>query len=57
MTPNEFLNMTVADVLEVLTDNNGDSLEVKITKDDGTGILIRISYEPVEETDEYTRSD
>lgn len=52
MTPNEFLNMTVADAMKMLTDNNGDSLEVKITKDDGTGILLRFSYEFVEETDE-----
>lgn len=52
MTPNEFLNMRVADVLEVLTDNNGDSLEAKITKDDGNGILVKISYETVEENNE-----
>lgn len=52
MTPNEFLNMTVADVLKMLTDINGDFLEAKVTKDDGNGFLVKISYEPMEETDE-----
>lgn len=48
MTPNEFLDMTVKDVLNMLTDSYGDSLEAKITKDDGSGILVKISCETVE---------
>lgn len=52
MTPDEFLNMTVSDVLKMLTDSDSNSLEAKITKDDGNGILVKISYETVEETDE-----
>lgn len=48
MTPNEFLNMTVANALKMLTDSDSNSLEAKITKDDGNGILVKISYETVE---------
>lgn len=48
MTPDEFLNMTVADVLKMLTDSDSNSLEAKVTKDDGNGVLIKISYELVE---------
>lgn len=48
MTPGEFLNMTVADILKRLTNSDSNSLEAKITKDDGNGILVKISYEPVE---------
>ncbi|WP_367006441.1 hypothetical protein ABZ559_11140 [Streptococcus sp. ZY19097] len=48
MTPDKFLNMTVADVLKMLTDSDGNFLRAKITKDDGNGILVKISYEPVE---------
>lgn len=48
MIPEEFLNMTVANVLKMLTNSDSNSLEAKITKDDGNGILVKISYEPVE---------
>ncbi|HFR3411461.1 hypothetical protein ACVC7T_03785 [Streptococcus sp. P25B114] len=48
MTTNEFLNMSVADVLKIITENDSDYLEAKITKDDGRGILVKVSYEPVE---------
>lgn len=41
MTPNEFLNMTVADALKMLTDSDSNFLEAKITKDDGNGILVK----------------
>lgn len=52
MTPNEFLNMRVADVLKMLTNADSHFLEAKVTKDDGNGFLVKISYEFVEETDE-----
>ncbi|HEL2442085.1 TPA: hypothetical protein U1V47_002064 [Streptococcus suis] len=48
MTPDIFLSMTVADVLKLIKEDDGDFLEAKITKDDGNGILVRISYELVE---------
>ena len=44
MKPNEILNMTVANMLDILTDNNSDVLEFELTKDDGTGISFRFSY-------------
>lgn len=49
MTPDEFLNMTVSDVLKMLTDSDSNSLEAKITKDDGNGILVKISYDSLGE--------
>ena len=48
MTNNEFMNMTITDVLEMLVDDGSDSLEAKITNSEGKGILIKVSYESVE---------
>lgn len=48
MTNNEFLRMTLTDVLEMLVGDGSDSLEAKITNLEGKGILIKVSYEPVE---------
>lgn len=48
MTNNEFLNMTITDVLEMLVGDGSDSLEAQITNVEGKGILIKVSYEPVE---------
>ena len=48
MTNNEFLTMTITDVLEMLVDDGSDSLEAKITNSEGKGILIKVSYESVE---------
>ena len=48
MTNNEFLNMTITDVLEMLVDDGSDLLEAKITNSEGKGILIKVSYESVE---------
>ena len=49
MTNNEFLRMTLTDVLEMLVGEGSDSLEAQITNSEGKGILIKISYQPVEE--------
>ena len=32
MTPDKILNMTVADMLDILTDNNSDVLEFELKK-------------------------
>ena len=48
MTNNEFLTMTIIDVLEMLVDDGSDSLEAKITNSEGKRILIKVSYELVE---------
>lgn len=48
MTPDEFLKMTITDILAMLKEEGSDSREVKLTNDDGLGVLVKISYEPVE---------
>ena len=48
MTNNDFLNMTITDVLEMLVGEGSDLLEAKITNSEGKGILIKVSYELVE---------
>ena len=48
MTSNDFLNMTITDVLEMLVGEGSDLLEAKITNSEGKGILIKVSYELVE---------
>lgn len=48
MTNNEFLTMTITDILEMLVDDGSDLLEAKITNSEGKGILIKVSYESVE---------
>ena len=48
MTNNDFLNMTITDVLEMLVGDGSDLLEAKITNSEGKEILIKVSYELVE---------
>ncbi len=48
MTSDEFLKMTITDILAMLKEEGSDSIEAKLTNDDGLGVLVKISYEPVE---------
>ena len=48
MTPDDFLKMTVTDILAMLKEEGSDSMEAKLTNNDGLGVLVKISYEPVE---------
>ena len=48
MTPDTFLNMTVEDLLEYLKENDSNFIEAKLVKEDGSGIMLRFCYEPVD---------
>ena len=48
MTPEDFLKMTITDILAMLKEEGSDSMEAKLTNNDGLGVLVKISYEPVE---------
>ena len=48
MTPDDFLKMTVTDILAMLKEEGSDSMKAKLTNNDGLGVLVKISYEPVE---------
>ena len=47
MTNNEFMNMTITDILEILVDDGSTSVEAKITNSEGKGIVIKLGYEAV----------
>ena len=44
----DFLKMTITDILAMLKEEGSDSMEAKLTNNDGLGVLVKISYEPVE---------